>query len=148
MDYFSGGRVERVIMASFGPGDLFMEGLQEIIEKERVDTGVIVSGIGSFSRLKYHVITHTGFPPKDAFFDIQGPVEVGNIQGLIIEGKPHLHLNFLDVDAGTTVSGHLEPESVVCYLAEVCIQVISGLPLRRVATDPQSPGVMGLQARD
>lgn len=146
MEYFSGGRVARVIMASFGPGDLFLEGLQQIIDREGIRTGVITSGIGSFRRLKFHIISHTGFPPTDRFYDIQGPVELGTMQGLIVGGKPHLHISFLDVEAGTAYSGHLEPGSEVCYLLEACIQVVTGLSLERVARDPASPGVVCLQA--
>ncbi|MEW6751382.1 MAG: PPC domain-containing DNA-binding protein [Candidatus Latescibacterota bacterium] len=147
MEYFSGGRVERVIVASFGPGDLFLEGLQEIIDREGIESGVVTSGIGSFRRLKFHVISHTAFPPTDRLYDIKGPAELGSIQGLIVGGRPHLHINFFDVEAGTAYSGHLEPGSEVCYLLEACIQVVGGLSLERVARDPQSPGVVCLQAR-
>jgi predicted DNA-binding protein with PD1-like motif len=50
MEFFAGGTIERVIIASLTPGDLFLEGIEEIIKKENIKTGVITSGIGSFRK--------------------------------------------------------------------------------------------------
>ena len=74
MKYFTGGKIERVIIASLTPGDLFLEGIEEVIKKENIETAVITSGIGSFRKFKYHTITWTGMPPRDKFFEIEGPV--------------------------------------------------------------------------
>ncbi len=145
MEYFSGGRIENVIMVSLRPGDLFLESLQEIVAREEIDAAVVTSGIGSFKRLKFHVISHTGFPPEDRILEIEGPVEVGGIQGLIVKGEPHLHLSVYDCEEGKAYTGHVEPGSEVCYLMELCIQVIGGIDIRRVAGDPASPGVVSLQ---
>ena len=141
MKYFSGGSIGEVIIVSLTPGDLFLESIEEIIETEHIDTAVMVSGVGSFRKFKYHTITWTGMPPKDRFFEIEGPFEVGGIQGLIVQGEPHLHTTFNNCETGLTSTGHIEHGCEVCYLMEVLIQVIEGIGIRKVK-DPENPGVV------
>lgn len=141
MKYFTGGRIERVIVVSLTPGDLFLESIEEIVRKEKIETAVVTSGIGSFRTFKYHTITWTGMPPKDKFFQIEAPIEIGGIQGLIVQGEPHLHISFHDCQTGETSTGHIEHGCEVCYLVEVCMAVISGINLKKVK-DPQNPGVV------
>lgn len=53
----------------------------------------------------------------------------GAVQGLIIGGVPHLHVTASDPDRAYV--GHLEPESEVQYLAEICIMELKGTDLTR-----------------
>ena len=146
MRFFTGGRIDRVIIASLTPGDLFLESVEEIIKKEGIQTGVITSGIGSFRKFNYHTITWTGMPPKDKFYKIEGPVEVGGIQGLIVDGEPHLHTTFNDCDTGKTSTGHIEHGCEVCYLIELFIEVIEGIDIKK-DKDPDNPGVVSFLPR-
>jgi predicted DNA-binding protein with PD1-like motif len=141
MRYFAGGKIEQVIVVSLTPGDLFLEGIEEIIAKEKIENAVVTSCIGSFRVLNYHTITWTGMPPKDKYLKIEGPVEVGAIQGLIIDGEPHLHATFYDCDEEKCYTGHIEHGCEVCYLVELYIQVISGLKIKK-DKDPDNPGVV------
>jgi predicted DNA-binding protein with PD1-like motif len=146
MKYFTGGKIERLIIVSLTPGDLFLESIEEIIKNENVETAVITSGIGSFRKFKYHTITWTGMPPKDKFYDIKGPIEIGGIQGLIVQGEPHLHITFHNCENGETSTGHIEHGCEICYLVEVCIAVISGIDIKKVK-DPENPGVVAFDIK-
>lgn len=146
MRYFPNGRIDRVIIASLAPGDLFLECVEEIIKMEGIQTGVVTSGVGSFRKFKYHTISWTGMPPKDRFHDIEGPVELGGIQGLIIDGEPHLHTTFNNCDTGETSTGHIEYGCEVCYLLELFIEVIEGIDITK-NEDPDNPGVVSLLLR-
>lgn len=141
MRYFTGGRVDRVIIASLTPGDLFLEGIEEIIRKENIETAVVTSAIGSFRKFNYHTISHTGMPPKDRFFKLEGPIEVGGIQGLIVGGEPHLHATFNNCETNETTTGHIEHGCEVCYLVELFIEVIEGVSIKK-DKDPNNPGVV------
>lgn len=141
MRYFTGGRVERVVIASLTPGDLFLESIEEIIRKEKIETGVVTSCIGSFRKFRYHTITWTGMPPKDKYYEINGPIEIGGIQGLIVGGEPHLHVTFNNCETGETSTGHIEHGCETCYLIELFIQVIEGVSIKK-AKDPDNPGVV------
>ena len=146
MRYFTGGKVERVIIVSLTPGDLFLETVEEIIRKENIETAVITSGIGSFRRFKYHTISWTGMPPKDRFYDVEGPIEIGGIQGLIVDGEPHLHTTFNNCETGETSTGHIEHGCEVCYLVELFIEVIEGVGIKK-DKDPDNPGVVAFLPR-
>ena len=141
MEYFSGGQIDRVIVASLTPGDLFLESIEEIIKAEKIETAIITSAIGSFRKFKYHTITWTGIPPKDAYYEIQGPVEIGCIQGMIVEGEPHLHVSFSNIESGDCSTGHIEHGCEVCYLVELSIAVVSDLKIKKVK-DPNHPGIV------
>jgi predicted DNA-binding protein with PD1-like motif len=141
MRYFTGGRIERVVIASLTPGDLFLESIEEIVRKEKIETGVVTSCIGSFRKFRYHTITWTGMPPKDRYYEINGPIEIGGIQGLIVGGEPHLHVTFNNCETGETSTGHIEHGCETCYLIELFIQVIEGVSIKK-AKDPDNPGVV------
>ena len=160
MDYFTGGTIDRVIIASLTPGDLFLESIEEIIKKEKIETGVVTSiikkekietgvvtsGIGSFRKFKYHTITWTGMPPKDRFYEVDGPIEIGGIQGMIVGGEPHLHITFNNCETGETSTGHIEHGCEVCYLVELFIEVIKGISIKK-EKDPDNPGVVKFVAK-
>ena len=131
MEYFAGGNLGRTILVRFDKGDLMLEGLQEIIDKEGIRSGVIVSGIGTFERCIMHMITTTGYPGHDEFVTIEGPLELLSVHGLVADGKPHLHIAVSDTEKA--YGGHLEPGSKVCYLAEICIVELPDANLTRVA---------------
>jgi predicted DNA-binding protein with PD1-like motif len=146
MRYFTGGKVERVIIASLTPGDLFLESIEEIIKKEKIETGVVTSCIGSFRKFRYHTITWTGMPPKDRYFEVQGPIEIGGIQGLIVSGEPHLHVTFNNCETGETSTGHIEHGCETCYLIELFIEVIGGVSIKK-NKDPDNPGVVAFVSK-
>jgi len=47
-------------------------------------------------------------------------LEIGSISGLIADYEPHLHIT-VGCREDRAWNGHLEDDSVVLYLAEVCI---------------------------
>jgi predicted DNA-binding protein with PD1-like motif len=130
MEYFHGGRGGEIILARFDYDDDLLEGIQKIIDEERITSGVVVSGIGTFYRCVLHMVTTTTYPPVEEFVTIEGATELVSLQGLIAEGRPHLHAMISDTGKG--VGGHLEPGSMVLYLAEVCIQRLDDANLTRV----------------
>jgi len=146
MKYFTGGRIDRVIIASLTPGDLFLESIEEIIRREGIETAVVTSCIGSFRKFCYHTITWTGMPPKDKYHEVEGPVEIGGIQGLIVEGEPHLHATFNNCETGETSTGHIEHGCETCYLIELFIEVIEGVDIGK-AKDTENPGVVAFVSK-
>lgn len=133
MDIFSGGQVTEIIALRLDQGDDVLESIAEAARQQEIHTGVVTSGIGTLDRARLHHITHTGFPPKDAFVEYEGPIELLSIDGIIAEYAPHLHtcISIKEV----TYMGHLEPGCRVLYLAEIAIARLDGLRLCRRA-DP------------
>lgn len=132
MEVFRGGKVEEVIAVRLDPGDDVHECVEKIAQEEDIQTGVIVSGIATFDKARWHSISTTDFPPpKDKFFEMEGPIEVSGIQGIIANYKPHLHFTCANYDNKQVVAAHLEPGCKTLYLTELLIVKLSNLNLTR-----------------
>ena len=59
MQYFVSKTKPRIILIMFDRDDLFLEGIQEVVKKEQIDTAAITGGIGSLQRVHLHAITTT-----------------------------------------------------------------------------------------
>ena len=121
----------RILLIHLTKGDDLVRSITNACCEAGIETGVVLSGIGSLRRYHYHYIKDTEDTPTDVFEVIEGPLELVALQGLIIEGIPHLH--GVVSQAGTkTYSGHFEDEgSEVQYLAEISIQEIKDIKIAR-----------------
>jgi predicted DNA-binding protein with PD1-like motif len=131
MQYFVSKTSPRVILVLFDRGDTLLEGLQEVVKKEKIDTAAITGGIGSFQRVQLHTITTTGFPTLDKYWGFTGPIELSSVQGSVIGGDVHAHITVFDWDSKQTYIGHLESGSIVAYRAEVSLTVLEGVQTER-----------------
>jgi len=131
MEVFRGGKVEEVIAVRLDPGDDVHECVERVAREEDIQTGVIVSGIATFDKARWHSISTTDFPPKDKFFETKGPMEVSGIHGIIADYKPHMHFTCGNYDTEQVVAAHLEPGCKTLYLTELLILKISNLSLTR-----------------
>ena len=131
MEVFRGGKVEEVLAVRLDPGDDVFECVEKTAKEEDIQTGVIVSGIATFDKARWHSITTTDFPPKDKFFEMEGPIEVSGISGIIADYKPHLHFTCTNYDNRKVVAAHLEPGCKTLYLTELLILKIGNLNLAR-----------------
>jgi len=127
----------RTMLVLFHRGDYVIEELSALLKREGVDAALITSGIGSLDICKLHTITKTGLPSEDRYFDLEGPIEVGSLQGSVSGGDPHIHVVVDDVAAGQVHVGHLEPGSRCCYRLELGLIVLEGVKTRRVK-DPDT----------
>ena len=125
----------RVIVA-MEPGDLVLESLREAIDDHGVDTGAVVSGIGTLSNFNFHYVHTTDISDPDernTMVERDGAWEVTNVEGVIADGEPHLHVSAYNGEE--TVGGHLEDGNEVNVLAEFTIEKIDGLELTREKSD-------------
>ena len=127
MQYFVSKTAPKVILIMFDRDDLFLEGIQEVIRKEKIDTAAITGGIGSFQRVHLHTITTTAVQSIDKYWNFTGAIELASVQGSVIGGDAHAHITVFDWDTKATYIGHLEPGSVVAYRAEASITVLEGV---------------------
>jgi predicted DNA-binding protein with PD1-like motif len=131
MQYFVSKTTPRAILIMFDRDDLLLEGIQEVVKNEKIDTAAITGGIGSLQRVHLHTITTTAIQPLDKYWSFTGAIELASVQGSIIGGDAHAHITIFDWDSKTTYIGHLEPGSVVAYRAEVSLLVLEGVQTER-----------------
>ena len=121
----------RILLIHLTKGDDLVKSIIDACKENGIVTGVVISGIGSLRRYHYHYIKDTKDVPTDVFEVIEGPLELVALQGLIIEGIPHLH-GVVSQAGIKTYSGHFEETgSEVQYLAEIAIQEIKDINIGR-----------------
>src|SRR5213595_1384645 len=98
--------VSRLIVARLNPGDDLLRSLTEVVQQNRIQSGVILNGIGSLSRYHVHVVKTTQLPPGDTYFEGEGPFDILNVTGFILDGRVHAHLTFSNTEKA--MGGHLE----------------------------------------
>jgi uncharacterized protein len=98
--------VRRVVLARLNPGDDLLLSLRQVAEQQGIRSGVILNGIGSLSRYHVHVVKTTNLPPGDVFFEGEGPFDILNVTGFILDGRVHAHLSFSNTEKA--MGGHLE----------------------------------------
>ncbi|MEY7848389.1 PPC domain-containing DNA-binding protein [Natrarchaeobius sp. A-rgal3] len=128
-------------------GDRALESIREVCADREIDTGVVVSGIGTFSSLNIHYVNRTDLPDEQADrnvdLELEGAWEVTNVDGIVADGEPHLHVTAFDGER--TVGGHLEEGCEINVLGEFTIRRVEGLPLER---RPNDRNVSQLTRRD
>ena len=127
----------RTMMISFRRGDYVIEELRQMFEREGIDAALITSGIGSLDICKLHTITNTGLPPQERYVTLEGPIEVGSLQGSVAGGEPHIHVVVHDVAQDELHVGHLEDGSRCCFRLEMGLIVLEGVRTKRVV-DPET----------
>ena len=130
MKYYSTEKIGRIFTISLATGDYVLESIKEVVKKENIKDAVVVSAIGTLDQYRAHYVTTTGFPAQNRFEHWKDkPIELANINGIIANGEPHLHV--VVSDSEKAYAGHLEEGCRTLYLAEIVIIELKDLNLRR-----------------
>jgi len=131
MQHWLAGPLGRTCFIRMDNGDDFLQSLQTAVDTEAIQFGVVISGIATFKKCRLHQVLHTSYPPSEGFLELEEPLEVMNVDGIIAAGQPHLHCTVATKD-GKAYGGHIEPGCIVLYLAEVCVVEASDVQMQRI----------------
>ena len=139
---FGGAAIEQVYRIRLDRGDLLLETIEDLIQKNRIADGAVLTATGSLQECTFHRVKSLAEKPEQEFRTVKEPMEILNINGLIAGGEPHLHMTLSG--AHGAFGGHLENGCRVLYRAELAIARFSGPPLVR---KPNQAGVPVLQRK-
>ncbi len=127
------------------PGEDVLSSLKDFVRQNEIRSGVVISGYGTFSKVRLHWVEHDRFPTDNRFEEMEGGMELMSMNGIIADGDIHIHFTASTPEGA--FGGHLE-EGCICYvLVEVCIAELEGGTLRRetveIAEDEDGNPVMG-----
>ncbi|MFC1672194.1 PPC domain-containing DNA-binding protein [Planctomycetota bacterium] len=131
-----------IVVVRLDADENLLGSIRKAIAEHDIQNGVVLSGVATLKRCEMHYIEHTDFPPDDSRYTVEDPLEVGSIDGIIANGEPHLHI-VLGCRDGDARVGHLEDDSVVGYLAEICILKLPGLEMARQLDDKRKVKLLG-----
>ncbi|MHC4480372.1 MAG: PPC domain-containing DNA-binding protein [Planctomycetota bacterium] len=130
MNIFDGMQLDEIVCVYMEHGDDFHECIQEAARQNDIQSGAILSGIGTLDRARVHYVATTGFPAENVFPEVEGPIELCSVTGIIADYEPHMHCT-MALRGDELLAGHLEPGCRILYLAEVVIAKFSGRHLAR-----------------
>ena len=99
-----------------------LDALKTAVAQKGIKNAVILSGVGSLTRYRVHVVDNTTFPPKEAFPEAEGPQDLLNVNGYVMDGRVHAHITFSNQDKA--MGGHLEPGTKVFTFAIITLGVL------------------------
>lgn len=112
----------KIIVVRLKYGTDLLDGLQKAVKLENIKNAVILSGIGSLTSYCVHVVDSTTFPVKEAFPKAEGPQDLLNVNGYVIDGRVHAHITFSDQTKA--MGGHLEPGTNVYTFAIITLGIL------------------------
>ena len=140
MDMFVTEDKDKIHILRLDQGDYVLESIFRMIKEKDIRQGIVLSGIGTLDRCVIHMMTTTGYLPKEHFASWEDqPLELLSIQGIIANGTPHLHMVISDREKA--YGGHLEEGCRILYLGEVAILELDDNHMMRV---PNEKGIMML----
>ena len=134
MKYFATDAPMTTYVLQLDQGDLLLESIQALIDREHITTGAVIACAGTLDQTTLHMITSTEYPPA-LYFETRDdePLELASVQGVIAGGVPHLHA--VVANTKQAFAGHLEEGCRVLYLTEIVVVSFPGLSLGRVLNE-------------
>jgi len=130
------GKLGRVVVGKLAMDIDLLEGIESLIKKEKIQTGVILSGVGA---LKKATFRNLKILPPDLkvekhhrlYLELEQPMEVVSLTGWIAtreDGESEIHVHFsastVINDQVVTLGGHLTPGTLTSVKVAVMIGVI------------------------
>lgn len=129
MNTFESSQFGRWIVIHLSKGEDVLESITTECKRLSVKNAVVVSCIGALRKTSYHRIETLDDYATNTYISHEKPTELCGLQGLVIDGEPHLHASFCDSE--NSYGGHVELGCEVQYLAEICLIELLGVDLCR-----------------
>ena len=102
----TGAQMQEVYHVRVARDGHLLESVVETIKQNKIENGAILAGIGSLQECAYHRSKSLGPDNADEFYKVSGALELLNLDGVITDGKPHLHITFSNEKGA--FGGHLD----------------------------------------
>ncbi len=133
------GVLKRVVAARLSPGEDLLAGIESICRSYSINSGVILSGIGSLRAARF--FDPVELPGVKAGYGYSkpleepGPIELVSSSGCVCSGEgnePLLHIHCCFSDAsGRAFAGHLIEGNLVLLTADLVIGEFGGIEMAR-----------------
>ncbi len=142
------GKIGRVVMGKLKIGVDLLGGIEELVRRENIKTGIILSGVGALQKALFRNVK---FMPADykmedkyrIFVEVKNPLEIISLTGWIATtdgGQTEIHAHFMAStvadDKIVCLGGHLIKGTITSIKDIITIGVIEG-GKTRAAMDPQ-----------
>jgi predicted DNA-binding protein with PD1-like motif len=126
---FASMNLSRIHILRVDPGEDVLESVQRFLQEANVRQAVVLGGYGTLAAYHLHWVTHNRIPTDNAFGRGEGGIEILSMNGLVVEGEPHIHVALATQDGA--FGGHLEPGCTAYVLCKVFFAEVEGVSLSR-----------------
>ena len=138
MDCYISNKIGRTVVLKLEEGDMVLESIKALCEKENIKNAVVVSGIGTLSQARVHRISNMECPPAQLVDKIDNtPLELASLDGFIANGDLHIHCVL--GAPGKTWAGHLMEGCRTEFFGEIIMQELLGINLERHPNEKGTP---------
>ena len=128
--------IQRIVQFHVEVGADLLKAIEEAVTREKIKSGVFVSGLGALSKGVFRNLIHfpKEFPVKDdnrLYLNLEAPLELVSLGGWVAskpDGTPEIHCHFsastVVGDTVTTLGGHLTYGTVAGIKVVVAIAVL------------------------
>ena len=121
------------------PGEDVLASVNTFLAEQNIRQAVVLGGYGTLAAHHLHWVTHNRIPAESAFGRGEGGIEILSMNGLVVEGKPHIHVT-LSTQEGA-YGGHLEDGCIAYVLCELFLAELEGTELSRTRAPVSIPGM-------
>jgi len=126
---FASMSVKGIHILRIDPGEDVLEVVKQFVQEANLRQAVVLGGYGTLAAYHLHWVTHNRIPTENRFGRGEGGIEILSMNGLVVEGEPHIHVTLSMPDGA--FGGHLEPGCTACVLCEVFFAEVEGVTLSR-----------------
>jgi len=142
------GRLDRIVMGKLGMEIDLLEGIREMVKKEKIQTGVILSAVGALKKAVFRnlKILPSNLKVEDhhrLYLELEQPLEIVSLTGWMAtkeDGEIEIHAHFsastVMEDKIVTLGGHLTPGTITSVKVVIVIGVIENSNIK-AALDPR-----------
>lgn len=128
------------------PGEDILASIEHFIAQSHLRQAVVLGGYGTMAAYHLHWVTHNRIPTENIFRKGEGGIEILAMNGLVVDGKPHVHIALATPAGG--LGGHLEPGCIAYVVCEIFFGEVEGITLTRQQTAVSVEGMgSGLVSR-
>jgi len=142
------GRLDRIVMGKLGMDIDLLEGIREIVKKEKIQTGIILSAVGALKKAIFRnlKILPSNLKVEDRhrlYLELEQPLEIVSLTGWMatkeddeIEIHAHFSASTVMKDKIVTLGGHLTPGTITSIKVVIVIGVIEDTSIK-AGLDPR-----------
>jgi predicted DNA-binding protein with PD1-like motif len=116
--------VMQTLSVRLKPGQDFLHSIEDVVRKNNIQAGCVLSGVGSFTHASLRLANRTTHTEYDGHFEIVSVTGTVSIHG------SHIHVSMSDGD-GMTIGGHLVPGCTIYTTAEVVLAIFEDVVYKR-----------------
>jgi predicted DNA-binding protein with PD1-like motif len=111
------------------PGEDILASVEQFIAEVQLEQAVVLGGYGTMAAYHLHWVIHNRIPTDNLFRKGEGGIEILAMNGLIVNGQPHIHIALATPEGG--FGGHLEPGCIAYVVCEIFFGEVEGATLNR-----------------